>query len=96
MYVRTAVAVSIATPSKISSARPSMLPAVRKMTPPASTLRRTAAAVPAHTAAERCLLPVLARYARMIPTISAASRPSRSVIRNDAATAASSLWVNRG
>ena len=77
IQVRMTTATSMAAPSNTCSARPSNSPTVKKMAPPATRLTSSAAPVPSQTNPNRRRFPVLARYARMMPTMRAASSPSR-------------------
>ncbi len=81
IHVTSPAATSDSTPAKTSSASLDSAVAVRATAVPAITERTTAAITPPHKYLRPDRRSVLMRYAANIPTISAASRPSRSPMR---------------
>jgi hypothetical protein len=81
IQVTTAAASSVATPSKICPAAPSSPSRVTHRIAPTMMLSTMAAPAPSQILPKWRAFPVLARYARMMLTMSAASTPSRRPVR---------------
>ncbi len=94
IQVRTTTAAKAATPSIVARTIRGRLPTVSATAAPTPTDSARAAATPSAIARRASARPDLTRYAAMMPTMSAASRPSRSMRKNAAVMASDGpQWI---
>jgi hypothetical protein len=88
----TPTATTAAMPSTLSWTTSGSLPTVVTTATPTPIDSASAAATPAHTPGRASRRSIFTRYAATIPTMSAASRPSRSAMKNAAVILEVAPW----